>query len=202
MNDTNLLEKTSNSCIKTEKSHPQLRIDAADDHYLDTKQHNNLTMSSSPGSSPSPPSSPTTMNRASLPRLYRIMTASKILLATLILFSLASIYIMLDSFQHHQRDVSGCQTSYMRPEYIKQTNFDSEMTRFAGKYGLYLYREKGVDYSDQVRRKRRNEWSAMDIDTGIFFSTANGCASLVHSWARRQLQASQILGSRICILLL
>ncbi|EPB84720.1 hypothetical protein HMPREF1544_08519 [Mucor circinelloides 1006PhL] len=56
---------------------------------------------------------------------------------------------MLDSFQHHQRDVSGCQTSYMRPEYIKQTNFDSEMTRFAGKYGLYLYREKGVDYSDQ-----------------------------------------------------
>ncbi|CAO0791284.1 unnamed protein product [Mucor circinelloides] len=106
-------------------------------------------MSSSPGSSPSPPSSPTTMNRASLPRLYRIMTASKILLATLILFSLASIYIMLDSFQHHQRDVSGCQTSYMRPEYIKQTNFDSEMTRFAGKYGLYLYREKGVDYSDQ-----------------------------------------------------
>src|SRR6478735_8170643 len=108
MNDTNLLEKTSNSCIKTEKSHPQLRIDAADDHYLDTKQHNNLTMSSSPGSSPSPPSSPTTMNRASLPRLYRVMTASKILLATLILFSLASIYIMLDSFQHHQRDVSGC----------------------------------------------------------------------------------------------
>lgn len=57
---------------------------------------------------------------------------------------------MLDSFQHHQRDVSGCQTSYMRPEYIKQTEFDSEMTRFAGKYGLYLYREKGFDFTDQV----------------------------------------------------
>lgn len=57
---------------------------------------------------------------------------------------------MLDSFQHHQRDVSGCEESYMRPEYIKQTGFDSEMTRFAGKYGLYLYREKGVDFTDQV----------------------------------------------------
>lgn len=148
MDDTNLLEKTS---AKTEKPHPQLRIDAADDPYFDTKQHNNLIMSSSPGASPSPPSSPTTtMNRASLPRLYKIRTASNMLLAALILFSLASIYMMLDSFQHHQRDVSGCQTSYMRPEYIKQTNFDSEMTRFAGKYGLYLYREKGVDFSDQV----------------------------------------------------
>lgn len=38
----------------------------------------------------------------------------------------------------------------MRPVYIKQTGFDSEMTRFAGKYALYLYREKDVDLSDQV----------------------------------------------------
>lgn len=151
MNDTNLLDKTSNSYIKQEKVYPQLRIDPTNDHSFNTQQHNNSIMTSSPGSSPSPPSSPTTMSRASLPRLYKIMTASKLLSTILIFFSLASIHIMLDSFQYHQRDVSGCQTSYMRPEYIKQTNFDSEMTRFAGKYGLYLYREKGVDFSDQVR---------------------------------------------------
>lgn len=197
MDDTNLLEKTS---IKTEKPHPQLRIDAADDHYFDTKQHNNLIMSSSPGSSPSPPSSPTAMNRASLPRLYRIRTASKMLLTALILFSLASIYIMLDSFQHHQRDVSGCQTSYMRPEYIKQTNFDSEMTRFAGKYGLYLYREKGVDFSDQVSTQAKEKGAV--LYSHFFALPANGCASPVHPRARWQLQTSQILGSRICILLL
>lgn len=43
----------------------------------------------------------------------------------------------------------------MRPSFVKQDNFDSEMTKFAGKYTLYLYREKGVDNSDQVRRKKR-----------------------------------------------
>jgi len=37
----------------------------------------------------------------------------------------------------------------MRPLYVKQSNFDSEMTRFAGKYTLYLYREKNVDNNDQ-----------------------------------------------------
>jgi hypothetical protein len=41
----------------------------------------------------------------------------------------------------------------MRPSFVKQDNFDSEMTKFAGKYTLYLYREKGVDNSDQVSKE-------------------------------------------------
>jgi glycosylphosphatidylinositol deacylase len=136
---------------QTQQPVPHLRIDRADEQSLPllTNKSSNSRMSS-PDSSPSPPSSPT-MSRAILPRLYRLVNFSRFLIFILIFFSIGSIFVMLDSFQHHQRDVSGCQTSYMRPEYIKQTGFDSEMTRFAGKYGLYLYREKGVDFTDQVK---------------------------------------------------
>jgi glycosylphosphatidylinositol deacylase len=154
MNDTSLLETKSssnNNSINNQQPLPHLRIDRTDEVPLQTlnkKQSSRRTMSS-PESSPSPPSSPST-SRVMLPRLYRMLKLSRLVMFLLILFSLSSIYIMLDSFQHHQRDVSGCQTSYMRPEYIKQTGFDSEMTRFAGKYGLYLYREKGVDFTDQA----------------------------------------------------
>ena len=35
--------------------------------------------------------------------------------------------------------------SYMRPSYVRFHEFDTEHTRFATKYGLYLYREHGVD---------------------------------------------------------
>lgn len=38
----------------------------------------------------------------------------------------------------------------MRPTYIKLVGFDTEHTRFARKYGLYLYRERLVDdYSEE-----------------------------------------------------
>ncbi|CAG8467242.1 435_t:CDS:2 [Ambispora leptoticha] len=55
----------------------------------------------------------------------------------------------LDSFLNHQKDSKGCLVSYMRPSFIKQNGFDSEQTRFAGKYGLYLYRELGLDISEE-----------------------------------------------------
>lgn len=157
-NNNNNIDTT----IKEEQQQavPHLRIDRADEPPLPPLITHNKSRSrggsrmSSPDSSPSPPSSPTTTNMTRtttlLPKLYRLVKFNRLLIFILICFSFGSIFVMLDSFQHHQRDISGCQTSYMRPEYIKQTGFDSEMTRFAGKYGLYLYREKGVDYSDQV----------------------------------------------------
>ncbi|GAA5795258.1 hypothetical protein HPULCUR_000613 [Helicostylum pulchrum] len=160
MNDTSSLVSSSckeNNSKSTEIKQPQeqqpviplLRIDRTDEqrsHSLNSKANNSRM--SSPDSPPSSPVSPT-LTRAILPRLYRLAKLTRFLILLLILFSIGSIYIILDSFQHHQRDVSGCQESYMRPQYIKQTGFDSEMTRFAGKYGLYLYREKGIDFSDQ-----------------------------------------------------
>lgn len=106
---------------------------------------------SSPATSPSPPSSPNTRAR---PRIlassYRFTSNTRFIISMLVLVSFASLAIILDSFTNHQRDVSGCQEIYMRPTYIRQSGFDSEMTRFAGKYALYLYREKDVDLSDQV----------------------------------------------------
>lgn len=35
--------------------------------------------------------------------------------------------------------------SYMRPSYVRFSEFDTEHTRFATKYSLYLYREQGAD---------------------------------------------------------
>ena len=44
-----------------------------------------------------------------------------------------------------QVDPQGCKTPGMRPTYVKLVGFDSEHTRFASKYSMYLYRERGVD---------------------------------------------------------
>jgi GPI inositol-deacylase len=38
----------------------------------------------------------------------------------------------------------------MRPSYLRFTEFDTEHTRFATKYSLYLYREQGIDDENQV----------------------------------------------------
>lgn len=40
--------------------------------------------------------------------------------------------------------------SYMRPSYTRFAEFDTEHTRFATKYSLYLYREQGIDGGTKV----------------------------------------------------
>jgi glycosylphosphatidylinositol deacylase len=47
-------------------------------------------------------------------------------------------------------DPKGCRMSYMRPSYIRFAEFDTEHTRFATKYSLYLYREQGIDDESRV----------------------------------------------------
>ena len=37
----------------------------------------------------------------------------------------------------------------MSPTFIRMVGFDTEHTRFASKYNLYLYREEGVDPYNQ-----------------------------------------------------
>lgn len=48
-------------------------------------------------------------------------------------------------------DAKGCIMSYMRPSYFKLGDFDTEHTRFGGKYSLYLYREQGVDEDEEIK---------------------------------------------------
>ncbi|GKT80250.1 GPI inositol-deacylase [Colletotrichum tofieldiae] len=50
---------------------------------------------------------------------------------------------ILNSSWTRQLDAKGCRMSYMRPSYIRLRDFDTEHTRFATKYSLYLYRNAG-----------------------------------------------------------
>ena len=65
----------------------------------------------------------------------------------LALLSLASI---IHSFSSRQLDTKGCRMSYMRPSFAKLSDFDTEHTRFASKYSVYLYREGMVDEDTKV----------------------------------------------------
>jgi hypothetical protein len=71
------------------------------------------------------------------------------ILATLLGFAVLSL--MVQSFLTRQLDTKGCEMSYMRPAFAKFADFDTEHTRFASKYSLYLYREGGVDEDLRVR---------------------------------------------------
>ncbi|OLL24252.1 GPI inositol-deacylase [Neolecta irregularis DAH-3] len=65
--------------------------------------------------------------------------------------SLLFFYTINYSFTGHQRDTAGCRMSYMSPSYIHLKGFDTEHTRFASKYALYLYREQSIDTSEEPR---------------------------------------------------
>lgn len=66
-------------------------------------------------------------------------------------FGFAALFLMVQSFLTKQLDVKGCDMSYMRPMYSKFDDFDTEHTRFASKYSLYLYREWGIDEEFTVK---------------------------------------------------
>lgn len=63
----------------------------------------------------------------------------------------AALFLMVQSFLTKQLDVKGCEMVYMRPMYSKFDDFDTEHTRFASKYSLYLYREWGIDEEFTVK---------------------------------------------------
>jgi glycosylphosphatidylinositol deacylase len=48
--------------------------------------------------------------------------------------------------------------SYMRPSFAKLSDFDTEHTRFASKYSVYLYREGMVDEDTKVRNLGHYNW--------------------------------------------
>ncbi|KAB8076768.1 GPI inositol-deacylase [Aspergillus leporis] len=68
-----------------------------------------------------------------------ILTAFTTILASIFLISI------LRSFSLRQTGGDGCGIPAMSPTFIRMVGFDTEHTRFASKYNLYLYREEGVD---------------------------------------------------------
>lgn len=96
-----------------------------------------------------PAPAPTRRLRQRLP-LQNPWSCSVLTLAT----SLCAILLLgtiLHSFAYRQQDPKGCQMSYMRPMFTRFADFDTEHTRFASKYSLYLYREGGVDEDTRVK---------------------------------------------------
>lgn len=65
--------------------------------------------------------------------------------------SLGFLATILNSSATRCLDAKGCIMSYMRPSYFKLGDFDTEHTRFGGKYALYLYREQGVDDDQEIK---------------------------------------------------
>ncbi|KAI9706973.1 MAG: GPI inositol deacylase [Bogoriella megaspora] len=76
-------------------------------------------------------------------------TSLSTLFATLV--SALLVYAIVQSFLTRQLDPKGCVLSYMRPAFAKYNDFDTEHTRFASKYSLYLYREGGIDEDTRVK---------------------------------------------------
>ncbi|THC94849.1 hypothetical protein EYZ11_005685 [Aspergillus tanneri] len=68
-----------------------------------------------------------------------ILTAFTTLLASIVLF------FILRSFSDRQIGGAGCGIPVMSPSFLHMVGFDTEHTRFASKYNLYLYREQGID---------------------------------------------------------
>jgi hypothetical protein len=67
--------------------------------------------------------------------------------------SLLLLATIAQSFLGRQLDDKGCNMSYMLSAFAKYTDFDTEHTRFATKYSLYLYREAGIDQDTRVRKR-------------------------------------------------
>ena len=66
------------------------------------------------------------------------------------IISLLSLVAIIHSFTTRQLDTKGCRMSFMRPSFAKLSDFDTEHTRFASKYSVYLYREGQVDEDTKV----------------------------------------------------
>ncbi|UNI22091.1 GPI inositol deacylase [Purpureocillium takamizusanense] len=64
---------------------------------------------------------------------------------------IAMLSAILKSLVSYYVEPKGCRMSYMRPSYIHYSDFDTEHTRFATKYSLYLYREQGIDDEIKLR---------------------------------------------------
>lgn len=107
-----------------------------------------------PPSSASPSSGDLTMPRSSdspvhPPRSRSLWSISLFSLGSAIL-GIGLLLTILNALITRQLDPKGCRMSYMRPSYMRLSDFDTEHTRFATKYSLYLYREQGVDDESRV----------------------------------------------------
>ncbi|KAI9824422.1 MAG: GPI inositol deacylase [Thelocarpon impressellum] len=103
--------------------------------------------------SPAPPSDTASMAESRNRRRARPRSPWACSPATLLTTGMASLLMCLivHSFATRQIDEKGCNMSYMRPSFAKLEDFDTEHTRFATKYSIYLYREGVIDEDTEVK---------------------------------------------------
>lgn len=83
-------------------------------------------------------------SRARSPWACSLLTIGATALSALVLL------LIVHAFLTRQLDPKGCDMCWSRPIYINFSDFDTEHTRFASKYNLYLYREVGFDEDPKV----------------------------------------------------
>lgn len=81
---------------------------------------------------------------------WRSAWAISLLSVVVSIVGIGFLLAVLHSSVTRQIDPKGCRMSYMRPSYAKLKDFDTEHTRLASKYSLYLYREQGIDRDTRV----------------------------------------------------
>ncbi|KAJ5145965.1 uncharacterized protein N7515_000529 [Penicillium bovifimosum] len=92
-----------------------------------------------PMEAPSPDGRRARQARLRSPWSCSILTAFTTCVAVAVLVSIVT------SFTGRQVGGDGCGVPMMSPTFIRMLEFDTEHTRFASKYNLFVYREEGVD---------------------------------------------------------
>ncbi|KAJ5728226.1 hypothetical protein N7493_004556 [Penicillium malachiteum] len=98
-----------------------------------------------PLGSPRLPMEPSPEGRRARQARQRSPWSVSILTACTTFFAVAFILAILRSFTGRSTGGDGCGVPMMSPTFIRMLEFDTEHTRFASKYNLFLYREEGVD---------------------------------------------------------
>lgn len=97
------------------------------------------------GSPRLPMEAPAADGRRAHPSRPRSPWACSILTAVITLLAMTFLFSIMRSFASRQVGGDGCGVPMMSPTFIRMLEFDTEHTRFASKYNLFLYREEGVD---------------------------------------------------------
>ena len=101
--------------------------------------------------------------------------ASSLLTISLTVSSALILLFIVHAFLTRQIDPKGCDMCWSRPIYIKFSDFDTEHTRFASKYSLYLYREGGFDEDPKVG-VRYNEFYSEKLNIFIRSKVSLSCS--------------------------
>lgn len=108
-------------------------------------QPSNDTKAMTLGSPRLPMEAPSPEGRRARQSSLRSPWSCSILTALTTFFAVVFLFFTVRSFAGRQVGGNGCGVPMMSPTFIRMLEFDTEHTRFASKYNLFLYREEGVD---------------------------------------------------------